>query len=181
MRRSRVMPMLEWLAVIALIGMASISYLIISRERESLLTPFMVAMLLVANLVPAMALMVLAARRIAMRRAAASPLGGRGLLHVRLVALFSVIASVPTLLVVIFASFLFQSGTAFWFSDRARGMLENAATIAQATYQQELDRVGKETETMAADLGRYLTEWPIDNPQFAENFARQVYYRNLSE
>jgi len=181
MRRSRVMPMLEWLAVIALIGMASISYFIISRERESLLTPFMVAMLLVANLVPAMALMVLAARRIAMRRAAASPLGGRGLLHVRLVALFSVIASVPTLLVVIFASFLFQSGTSFWFSDRARSMLENAATIAQATYQQELDRVGKETETMAADLGRYLTEWPIDNPQFAENFARQVYYRNLSE
>src|SRR3954469_20356809 len=86
--RSRVMPMIELLAAVALIGIASLSYFIISRERETLLTPGMVAMLLVANLVPAMALMVLAARRIAMRRAAASPLGGRGRLHVRLVALF---------------------------------------------------------------------------------------------
>ena len=56
-----------------------------------------------------------------MRRAARSPMGGKGRLHVRLVALFSVIAAVPTLLVVIFASLLFQYGVEFWFSDRARG------------------------------------------------------------
>ena len=82
--------------------MAAISYFIITEQGrpETLLTPPMVAMLLVANLVPAMALMVLIARRVAMRRAAHSPIGGRGRLHVRLVALFSVIASVPTLLVV---------------------------------------------------------------------------------
>ena len=92
--------------------------------------------LLVANLVPAMALMVLVARRLAMRRAAQSPIGGEGRLHVRLVALFSIIASVPTLLVVIFASMLFQSGVKFWFSDRARGMLENAG-----------DRAGRITTT----------------------------------
>jgi two-component system nitrogen regulation sensor histidine kinase NtrY len=116
-----------------------------------------------------------------MRRAAASPIGGRGRLHVRLVALFSIVASVPTLLVVIFASFLFQSGTDFWFSDRSRGMLENAAAIARDAYRQEVGRVGKETETMAADLAGYLEDWPIDSPEFAESFARQVYYRNLSE
>ena len=45
----------------------------------------------------------------------------------------------------------------------------------------EVDRVSKEAETMAADLGGYLAQVPIDNPQFAEYFARQVYYRNLSE
>ena len=50
---------------------------------------------------------------------------GSGRLHTRLVALFSVIAAVPTVLVAIFASLLFQSGLEFWFSDRARGMLEN--------------------------------------------------------
>ena len=44
-------------------------------------------------------------------------------MHVRLVAFFSVVASVPTLLVVIFASLLFQSGVQFWFSDRARTIL----------------------------------------------------------
>jgi two-component system nitrogen regulation sensor histidine kinase NtrY len=40
-----------------------------------LLTPPVVALLLVANLVPAMALMVLIARRLALRRAASSPIG----------------------------------------------------------------------------------------------------------
>jgi two-component system nitrogen regulation sensor histidine kinase NtrY len=182
-RRSRLIPTLELLSLVAMIAIATISYFVITRERETLLTPAMVSMLLVANLVPAMALMVFAARRIALRRAAASTLGGRGRLHVRLVALFSVVASVPTLLVVIFASFLFQSGTAFWFSDRARGMLENAAGIAQTSYRQEVDRIGIETKTMATDLAGtgYLADFAIDNPQFAEGFARQVYYRNLSE
>jgi two-component system nitrogen regulation sensor histidine kinase NtrY len=60
------------------------------------LTPPLVAGLLVANLVPAIALMVLVARRVAKRRAARSLIGGRGRLHVRLVALFSAIAAVPT-------------------------------------------------------------------------------------
>jgi two-component system nitrogen regulation sensor histidine kinase NtrY len=182
LRRSRIIPMLELASLIGLIVMAAISYGIITDDRgPQLLTPAAVAMLLVANLVPAMALMVFAARRIAMRRAAASPIGGRGRLHVRLVALFSIVASVPTLLVVIFASFLFQSGTDFWFSDRARRMLENAAAIARDAYRQEVERVGKETQTMATDLAGYLGDWPIDSPQFAESFARQVYYRNLSE
>ena len=116
------------------------------------MTPFMGAVLLVANLVPAMALMVLFARRMALRRARRSTIGGSGRLHVRLVALFSVIASVPTLLVVIFASYLFQSSTEFWFSGKARGMLENASTIAQSNFREEVDRVNRETVTMAGDL-----------------------------
>src|SRR5918993_1013191 len=93
--------------------------------------PFVeIAALLALVLVPSMALMVLIARRVATRRAAQSPMGGRGRLHVRLVALFSVLATVPTLLVVIFASFLFQSGTAFWYSERARTVLEGAQRVA---------------------------------------------------
>jgi two-component system nitrogen regulation sensor histidine kinase NtrY len=180
-RRAPVMPLAELITLLALLFMVAISYFVITDEgaRSSLLTPPMVAALLVANLVPAMALMVFAARRVAMRRAAASP--GRGRLHVRLVALFSVIASVPTLLVVIFASMLFQSGTDFWFSDRARGMLENAATIAQETYNQEVRRVSMETETMASDLAGQLTLWEIDDPRFVDYLFKQVYFRNLSE
>jgi two-component system nitrogen regulation sensor histidine kinase NtrY len=183
LRRSRLVPAFEILTVVALIAILTVSYFIVTRQGtpQSLLTPPMVAMLLVANLVPAMALMVLVARRMAMRRAAQSPIGGRGRLHVRLVALFSVIAAVPTLLVVIFASLLFQSGTEFWFSNRAQGMLQNAMGIARESYNQELERVGRETVTMSADLADYLTQVEIDDPLFAEGFFRQVYVRNLSE
>ena len=121
-RRNTLTPALEILAGVALIAVIIASYFVINNadRGQAPLRPATVAILLVAALVPAMALIVLAARRIAMKRAAASPIGGRGRLHVRLVALFSLIASVPMLLVVIFASFLFQSGVEFWSSPRAR-------------------------------------------------------------
>ncbi|HEY0085085.1 MAG TPA: ATP-binding protein [Allosphingosinicella sp.] len=181
--RGRLVPLAEIATAVAVVAIATVSYFIVSKESRpgALLTPPLVATLLVANLVPAMALMVLVARRFAMRRAASSLIGGRGRLHVRLVALFSVIASVPTLLVVIFASLLFQIGADFWSSERARAMLENTATIAQEAYQQELTRVELETVTMSKDLIEFLSERGLDDPQFAEFFFNQVYVRNLSE
>jgi two-component system nitrogen regulation sensor histidine kinase NtrY len=182
-RRNTLTPALEILAGLALIAVIIASYFVISNadRGQAPLRPATVAILLVAALVPAMALIVLAARRIAMRRTAASPIGGRGRLHVRLVALFSLIASVPMLLVVIFASFLFQSGVEFWSSPRARNLVENANMLGQQAYNQELERVSREATTMSADLAGYLREVPIESPAFSEGFGRQVYYRNLSE
>jgi two-component system nitrogen regulation sensor histidine kinase NtrY len=176
-------PIVELGVVAILIAVGVMSYFVVMSNDGSvaLLSPPLVALLLVANLLPAMALMVLVARRVAMRRAARSPIGGRGRLHVRLAALFSLIASAPTLMLVVFASFLFQWGVAFWSSDRARGMLENAALLGQQVYANEVNRVRQETVTMSGDLAGYLTEAPMDSLPFSEGFARQVYQRNLSE
>ena len=183
LRRKPIVPILEGLSALALIVAAVVTYLVAAGQQQPQepLTPWAVAVLLVANLLPAMALMALLARRIAIRRAAASQLGGRGRLHIRLVALFSVVASVPTLLVVIFASFLFQSVSSFWFSKSAHAMLDNAATIAQATYDQEVRRVADETEVMAGDVARNLNAWPVDDPRFIQTLFQQVYFRKLSE
>ena len=158
------------------------SFSVISRSGEpgSLLSPPLIALLLVAILIPAIALMVLLSRRLAMARAEQGGLAG-GKLHTRLVALFSVIAAVPTVLVAIFASLLFQSGLEFWFSDKARGMIENTVSVARTTYDREVERVALETLTMSGDLAAYLREVPIDDPRFAEGFGRQVLGRNLSE
>ena len=168
---------------IVLIVIMGLSAWLLTRGAEpgSLLSPPLIALLLVSNLLPAIALMVLLSRRVAMARAERGGLGS-GRLHTRLVALFSVIAAVPTVLVAIFASVLFQSGLEFWFSDRARNMLENAAAIAQNVYNQEVDRVKSETQTMSQDVAGYLQQVPIDDPRFADAFARiQVYQRGLSE
>jgi two-component system nitrogen regulation sensor histidine kinase NtrY len=161
----------------------AVSFWLLSRSKEpgTLLSPPLIALLLVANLIPAIALMVLFSRKVAMARAERGGLGS-GRLHTRLVALFSVIAAVPTVLVAIFASVLFQSGLEFWFSDRARGMLENASAIAQSVYAQEVQRVEAETQTMSEDVAGYLDQVPIDDPRFADAFAKlQVYQRGLSE
>ena len=165
-----------------LIGMLSLSVWLLQRGAQpgTLLKPPLIALLMLANLLPAIAVMVLYSRKVAVRRAEAGGLGS-GRLHVRLVGLFSVIAAVPTVLVAIFASLLFQSGLEFWFSDRARGMLENTVQVARATYDREAERVSSETETMSGDLGGYLKLVPIDDPRFVEGFGRQVLNRNLSE
>jgi two-component system nitrogen regulation sensor histidine kinase NtrY len=165
-----------------LLAMIAFSVWILRRGAEpgTLLSPPLIALLMVANLLPAIALMVLYSRKVAMRRAERGGLGS-GRLHTRLVALFSVIAAVPTVLVAIFASLLFQSGLEFWFSDRARGMLENTVQIARGSYEAEVERVENETTTMSGDIAQYLRLVPRDDPRFIEGFGRQVLNRNLSE
>ncbi len=183
--RRRWVPYVEIGTAALLVLIMTMSYLILAQGApgQKLLTPPVVAFMLVANLLPAIALLVLIGRRVAKRRAAASPVGGGGRLHVRLVGIFSLIASVPMLLVVVFSSLLFQYGVQFWFSDQARGMLQNANSLAQGYYQEKRQNVANETATMAGDLRNYLDETgsSTQSPAFAEGYALQVLGRNLSE
>ncbi|MFT8451085.1 MAG: ATP-binding protein [Zymomonas mobilis] len=145
------------------------------------LSPLVIALLLVANLVPAMMLMVLLARRLALRRAAKSPLGGRGRLHVRLVAIFSIVAAVPTLLVVIFASLLFQYGVSFWFSDSARTILANADRVAQSYVKENTDRIIGDLNAMPNDFRAALSQAPIEDPRWSRFIFMQLINRGLNE
>jgi two-component system nitrogen regulation sensor histidine kinase NtrY len=182
-RRFTVTPAIELTVLAIAIGMGLASYVLLTgtNDPQRLIAPPFVALLLVANLVPGIGLLMLFGRRVARRRAARSPVGGEGRLHVRLVALFSVVAAVPMLLVTIFASLLFQYGVQFWYSDRARGVFENATQLTSASYRMILERWEDATVTMADDLAFTLRTDPIDSPRFKEYFARQVYYRSLSE
>ncbi len=183
LRRTRIVPFVETATLATLVVMAALSYFIITGKGapQSMLTPPMVAVLLVANLVPATALMVLIARRVAMRRAARSPIGGRGRLHVRLVALFSAIATVPTLMVVVFASVLFQIGTEFWYSDKARTVLENADRVARVYADENKDRIGRDIEAMGLDVVGSINEYGIDASEFRDALLLQTVYRDLTE
>lgn len=182
-RRLRITPAVEALVLVVAIGIGVVTYLILAGEAGSskVISPPLVALLLVANLVSGVTLMMLIGRRIAQRRALRSQVGGNGQLHVRLVSLFSVVAAVPLVLVNIFASLLFQYGVEFWYSDRARGMLENSTALLQINYNQELARIGVEAKTMSADLIGYLREYPMDSETFGQGFGYQLLRRNLSE
>ncbi|MGN6691474.1 MAG: sensor histidine kinase [Sphingopyxis sp.] len=169
------------LAIIVSVAIATYIFVTGDAQSERLLTPALVAAIMVVNLVPAMALIVLVGSRIARARAERTMGGGNGRLHVRLVALFSLLAATPTLLVVIFASLLFQFGVDFWFSDRSRGMFENAASLAEGYYQENQREVGANTAAMANDLGKLLTQIPIDAPEFSRTYLQQVVVRSLNE
>jgi two-component system nitrogen regulation sensor histidine kinase NtrY len=183
LRRSGWVPLAEIGAALLLALVLAVSYLLITRtgSPEAPLSPEMVAVLVVANLVPAMALMVMVARRLAIQRAVRSDIGGKGRLHVRLVALFSIVASVPTLLVVIFASMLFQSGVKYWFSDEAQTVLTSAESVSQIYESEHRSRINLDAEVMAADVVDRINRFGINSQAFRDDFLYQTAARQLTE
>jgi two-component system nitrogen regulation sensor histidine kinase NtrY len=171
----------EPLALVAVVATALATTLIVrNSDPGSLLSPLMVSLLLVANLLPAMAMLVFSGRRIALRRAEKRA-DGSARLHTRLVGLFSITAAIPTVIVAIFASFLFQSGMDFWFSDRSRGMFESAVSVAQNFFETERNDVGANTIAMATDLRRELERTEVESEAFYDFYVQQVVVRELSE
>lgn len=180
---SQSIKFLEISSAIMLIVVAVTTALILTDlgPHSEPLSPAASAMMLVANLLPATLLLVLFGRRVALKRAEQGNIGSKQLLHVRLVAIFSAITAVPTLLLVIFASLLFQSGVQFWFSGSARGMLENAGELAKGYYEVNARDVGDETQTMAGDFRNALSQTNADDPAFLSYYLEQVFRRRLSE
>jgi two-component system nitrogen regulation sensor histidine kinase NtrY len=178
-RRANVFLWLEIVAVVALIVAVSATYLTFTRagEPDDLVPTMKVSLLLMATLVPAMALLVLIGRRLALRRAA----GSTARLHVRLVFFFSMVAALPTLLVAGFAAFLFQTGVDFWFSDESRGLMENANALAQSYYDANQRDVEQNSVIMATDMRETLARVPITDPDFPDFYAYQAQGREISE
>ncbi|MFM5948723.1 MAG: ATP-binding protein [Novosphingobium sp.] len=182
-RRANLIPLLEIGSVLGFLLMTSLTWYKFAGPGtpDKMVSTGLTASLMVGTLVPAMAILVLLGRRLALRRAAEREGGGGGKLHVRLVFLFSLISAVPTLLVVIFASILFQTGVEFWFSDKPRGLIENANQLALG-YREQIERdMEYESLAMAADLGDFLSREPLSSPAFPEYYSYQVHNRKLDE
>lgn len=167
------------MAAVALAIMLAISFFALmgAPDTTRLVPSAQAAAMLVGTLIPAMALVVLFGRRLAIRRAG----GTTARLHVNLVFFFSLVAAVPTLLVAIFASILFQTGVAFWNSDSARGLFENANQLAQGYYEQSQEDVRLETAAMVGDIRDYLSQGSLTDPAFDDAYALQVVYRDFNE
>ena len=168
-------------ALTILLGVSTYAVLTGQRAPAANVPPTLVTVLLVANLLPLMALIVLIARRLAILFAKRREGQAGAHLHVRLVALFSAASVVPTLLVVVFASLLFQFGVQFWFSDRAKTVLENADRVARAYVVENKSRLVEDIVAMGRDVQGYAADFGIDTKNFADGLAFQVAARNLSE
>ena len=178
-RRANIFRWLEIFCALLLLLAVGATWLTYSRATapDTLLPTIQVSVLLMATLVPAMALLVLIGRRVALRRAA----GSTARLHVRLVFFFSMVAALPTLLVAGFAAFLFQTGVDFWFSDASRGLMENANALAQNYYDANQRDVQQETLAMASDMRFILERVAITDGDFPDYYALQAQGRKISE
>ena len=178
-----VAPLIEIGVLAVAVAVAIGSYLLIVRGdgTPTPLSPLLIAAMLIANLVPWIALLVLGGRRIAMRRAARSPIGGRGRLHVRLVATFSILASVPIILTVIAASVMFELGVDYWVSDRARNAFNATMGMVDEGQKEIIKRWLAETNQMASDIAAKYPTIPVKDENFQAYFNVETYYRNLEQ
>lgn len=178
-RRANIFLWLEVLAITAFLAAIAVTWSTYrgSGSPDDLLPTMWVSILLMATLVPAMALLVLIGRRLALRRAS----GSTARLHVRLVFFFSMVAALPTLLVAGFAAFLFQTGVDFWFSDESRGLMQNANALAQNYYDANQRNVEQNSIIMATDMRSILARVPITDPDFPDFYAYQAQGREISE
>ncbi|WNO52538.1 sensor histidine kinase NtrY-like [Stakelama saccharophila] len=182
--RDRLVMLVEIVVVLLTIAAGLITFWTIqdSASEDRLLTPAIAALLLLANLVPMLLLTMLVGRRLAMRRAKRYSSGReRGRLQARLVAIFSIVASVPIVLTVIAASVIFQSGVEFWLSDRARNAFGTSMNMVREAQEQIILKWANEGRAMAKDLSTKAHGIPVDSDQFHDYLLGQTYYRNFEQ
>lgn len=100
-------------------------------------------------------------------------------LHLRMTSIFALLAIVPTVLVAIYATLLFEFGFAFWFSDNVRSILANANSVANAYVVENRERIRGDILALRNDLVPNIAQ--AGNINFQVGFEREVTRRNLDE
>lgn len=180
-RRLAPIRMLEMVVVALAIATPVATFLFVRNFAHQVFNPGVAASLLLANLLPYVALIVLIGRRIAIHRATRSALAGGGRLHVRLVAVFTLMASIPIVLTVIAASVMFQSGVQLWGSERARGAFDATTDLAKEGRGLVAQRWATEARTMVDDLTELFPKIPANSSAFQRKLLEQLYYRSFDQ
>lgn len=100
-------------------------------------------------------------------------------LHVRVVALFSVVAAVPAILMAILAAVTLDRGLDRWFEDRTRLIIDNALTVAQAYLQEHARVLRGDLIAMKTDLDRAKSVYDFEPTRFDQFFRTQVSLRGI--
>ncbi|HET6521502.1 MAG TPA: PAS domain-containing sensor histidine kinase [Geminicoccaceae bacterium] len=102
-------------------------------------------------------------------------------LHVRLVALFSVVAVAPAIVVAVFSVVFLNVGLEAWFSERVRDALTNSLAVARSYLDEHREVIRADALAMAADLNR---EGPVllEEPRVFQRLVEtQAALRSLTE
>ena len=94
-------------------------------------------------------------------------------LHIRIVALFSIIAATPAILVAVIASITLDRGLDHWFSTRTQAIVDTSLQVAQAYFQEHAQSVGTELLGLKTDFERAKILMEEDPARF-RNFIDSV-------
>jgi two-component system, NtrC family, nitrogen regulation sensor histidine kinase NtrY len=102
-------------------------------------------------------------------------------LHVRLVALVSLVAVIPTIFVAVPSYLLFKYGEQAWFSDPVRTALQESLTVAQRYLQEHQQTIRADILSMASDLNSDADLLTADPRRLDQIVAAQAALRSLNE
>ncbi len=97
-------------------------------------------------------------------------------LHVRVVALFSLVAAAPAILVAVVASAILERGLDPWFTGSIKALMSNTVEIAQAYREDQCRTLARETQLMAGDLNRAKVLFDADRKLFRDFLASRATY-----
>jgi two-component system nitrogen regulation sensor histidine kinase NtrY len=138
-----------------------------------------VVTLLLANAVTVLLLVLVIAREVwgvvqARRRGRAA-----SRLHVRIVALFSIIAAVPVIAVAVVASVTLHRGLDRLFSQQTQSLIENSLIVADAYVREHAQFVRADSIAIAIELARAKPLFDQSREQFHQFLAAQASIRGL--
>ncbi|HTQ70489.1 MAG TPA: PAS domain-containing sensor histidine kinase [Acidocella sp.] len=102
-------------------------------------------------------------------------------LHVRLVFLFGAVASVPALLVAVFAIVFFNFGVQAWFNNRVQTALAESNQVAQGYLTEHENDIRLDALAMANDLSQSGAVFFGNPNEFASYLVAQTSVRGLTQ
>ncbi|MDZ5647863.1 PAS domain-containing sensor histidine kinase [Nitrospirillum sp. BR 11828] len=102
-------------------------------------------------------------------------------LHVRLVAVFSLLAVLPAIVMAAFSAFFFYLGVQSWFSDRVRTAVNESLVVARAYLDEHQIAISNDARWVANDLFRLGPLITLD-PLYLYSFLRnESFQRSFTE
>jgi len=101
-------------------------------------------------------------------------------MHVRIVALFSLVAAVPAILVAIIASVTLDQGLDRWFEIRTKVIINSSLSIAQAYVLENARNLQGTTLSMAFDLDQARALYNLDRTGFRNLMTQHTVGRALA-
>ncbi len=165
--------------VIVAIFLGSFTYMTLTGLTPLKPSRGLVIALLLANLTTVLVLFALITWRI-VRIIIARVSGAAGSkLHARLVAMFSIVAVMPAIIVAVFAAVTLNRGLDAWFSERTQVIISNAQTVAEAYLNEHHHVLRGDALAMATDLDRAGPYLASDPEHFQELVGTQAALRSL--
>ncbi|WP_309084329.1 PAS domain-containing sensor histidine kinase [Chelativorans sp.] len=102
-------------------------------------------------------------------------------LHVRIVAMFSLVAAIPAILVAIVASITLDLGLDRWFELRTRVIVQYSQEVADAYVKENARTLTGTTLSMAVNLDRFRTLYNVDRMAFHQFLTQQAVGLGLAQ